>query len=301
MSTLADPHLDRYPSRVASESSLEPRQDPVVHPSLEEAGPGPLTPEQLAAFDRDGFLVLEGAFSEAEAAAWLDELHALGRRPDIRDSAVSIIEPERDEVRSIFEVHRRSDVFAALAADPRLVEAARQILGSDVYVHQSRVNLKPAMRGKEFFWHSDFETWHVEDGMPAMRAVSASIALTENTEFNGPLMVVPGSHRRYVTCVGETPEKHYEQSLRRQDYGVPDLESLTRLVDEGGIVAPKGPAGMVVLFDCNTMHGSGVNLSPQPRSNAFFVFNSVENQLVPPFSGQDPRPEHIATREHLPG
>jgi hypothetical protein len=48
-----------------------------------------------------------------------------------------------------------------------VVGPARQLLGSDVYVHQSRVNFKPGFNGQDFYWHSDFETWHAEDGMPA--------------------------------------------------------------------------------------------------------------------------------------
>jgi ectoine hydroxylase len=110
-------------------------------------------------------------------------------------------------------------------------------------------------------------------------------------------MLVPGSHRHYVSCAGRTPERHYEQSLRRQEYGVPEPDALEALVRQGGVVAPVGGAGSVVLFDCNTMHGSNGNITPWPRSNVFFVYNSVENALEEPFSGQDSRPEHIASRE----
>ncbi|PSN08523.1 ectoine hydroxylase, partial [filamentous cyanobacterium CCT1] len=50
-------------------------------------------------------------------------------------------------------------------------------------------------------------------------------------------------------------------------------------------------------FDCNMMHGSSSNISPFPRSNVFFVYNSVHNRLVAPFGGTKPRPEFIAARE----
>jgi ectoine hydroxylase len=153
-----------------------------------------------------------------------------------------------------------------------------------VMLHQTRVNFKPGFRGKEFYWHSDFETWHSEDGMPAMRAISASIALTDNTEHNGPLMVMPGSHRRFVACVGETPEDNYKSSLQAQEIGTPDEDSLSQLAAEFGIVAPKGLAGSVVFFDSNMMHGSNGNITPFARSNAFFVYNHVDNALVAPFA-----------------
>src|SRR5690606_564645 len=102
---------------------------------------------------------------------------------------------------------------------------------------------------------------------------------------------------KFIACVGQTPDNHYKQSLRRQEYGVPDHESITRLVEEGGIDTPVGKAGSIVLFDCNIMHGSNSNISPKPRSNVFIVFNSTQNRLVEPYSGQRPRPAHIATRE----
>jgi ectoine hydroxylase len=208
------------------------------------------------------------------------------------------LEPQSDEIRSIFAVHKNNNVvFRRLAQDRRIVDRVSFLLDSPVYIHQSRINYKPGIHGKEFFWHSDFETWHMEDGMPRMRAISCSISLSENNEFNGPLMLIPGSHRHFLSCVGETPENHYEQSLREQEYGVPDSESLNWLVDRGGIVSAKGPAGSVTFFECNMMHGSNSNIAPWPRSNVFYVYNSVENVLTKPFCGLAPRPEYIASRE----
>ena len=182
------------------------------------------------------------------------------------------------------------------AADARLAAIARFLLDDDVYLHQTRMNYKPGFQGKEFYWHSDFETWHVEDGMPRMRALSMTVLLTENTPHNGPLMLMPGSHRHFIACVGETPDEHYKQSLRKQEYGVPDHESLAFLATEGGIEAPVGPPGTVIVFDCNTMHGSASNITPFPRSNAFMVYNAVSNALEAPFGPATPRPEFIATR-----
>lgn len=281
---------DPYWSRRGTEWEAAERADPVIH----GLRPGPLSPEQLIRFEQDGFLALPGLLSEAEAAELLAVCGQVAQEQAGTDEVIA--EPDSDVVRSVFRVHEHHPRLAAIWQDERLAGVARQIVDSDVYVHQSRVNYKPALDGREFFWHSDFETWHVEDGMPRMRAVSASISLTPSHEFNGPLMLIPGSHRTYVRTVGETPPEHYKQSLRRQEIGVPNAEALAKLVDGGGIVAPKGCAGSVVFFDCNTMHGSVSNLSPHPRTNLFFVFNSVENRLVEPFGGQPPRPSYIAAR-----
>ncbi len=288
---------DVYPSRQSEKPILRPRRDPVLWPSSHPRFSSGLSADQLSQFESQGFIVLPDLLTSDDVGSLLEEIARLGESEDIRGSEACIYEPSSGTVRSLFDIHRLSKLFSRLVADERIIIPAMQILGSEVYVHQSRVNLKPGFRGEQFYWHSDFETWHVEDGMPRMRAVSCSILLTENNPFNGPLMLIPGSHRTFVGCVGQTPENHYRHSLRKQEYGVPDDESLTRLVQEGGIVAPTGRAGSVLLFDCNTMHGSAGNISPWPRSNFFCVYNSMANMLEPPFGGMEPRPDFIACRQ----
>src|SRR5699024_588384 len=136
-----------------------------------------------------------------------------------------------------------------------------------------------------------------EDGMPRMRALSASLMLTDNNEFNGPLMLIPGSHQYFVPCGGETPQGNWQDSLKTQRLGVPDQKWLQELATRGGIQAPKGRPGSLLLFECNTLHASNKNMSPWPRSNLFFVYNSVDNRLAEPFCGNEPRPDFLATRE----
>jgi len=250
----------------------------------------------MVGFEEDGFLPLARLFTPKEADYLLAEATGLQQTLD-PDLEHVIAEPDSREIRSIFQVHLDNEKFAKAATDPRVVSIAEQILGSEVYLHQSRINFKPAFCGKEFFWHSDIETWHMEDGMPRMRAVSFSISLTENNEFNGPLMLVRGSHKWFIRCVGETPENHYRQSLKKQQFGVPDREVMGELVSEGDLQAPKGDPGSVVIFDCNTMHASVANLSTRPRTNLFLVFNSCENKLVEPFAGTPPRPEFLSHRD----
>ena len=188
--------------------------------------------------------------------------------------------------------------FSGVKPDPEILALVQQILGGDVYIHQSRINDKRGFQGSGFYWHSDFETWHCEDGMPRMRALSASLMLTDNNEFNGPLMLLPGSHKYFVPCMGKTPPENWKNSLKAQSIGVPDRETLAKLADEHGICAPKGPAGSLLLFDCNILHASNENMSPWPRSNLFFVYNSVENRLTRPFAAPAPRPEYLGARRN---
>lgn len=287
--------VDPYESRLGARWEAVKRADPAVWGSQ----PGPLNDKEREQFDEEGYIFRKTLFAHEEVESFLQEASGLKRQADPKSSGV-ITEPANNAIRSIFRVHRHSGVFRRLCKDERLVGIIRQLLGSEVYIHQSRINYKPAFNGKEFFWHSDFETWHIEDGMPRMRAVSVSVSFTESNEFNGPLIVIPRSHRTYIRCAGETPEHHYEQSLKKQEYGVPSREALQQLVEQGGMEAPKGPEGSALFFECNTMHGSVGNLSPFPRINLFVVYNSVENALVEPFGGMPPRPDFLAEREVIP-
>ncbi|WP_321390295.1 ectoine hydroxylase [Emcibacter sp.] len=289
---------DLYPSRKGTEPQILLRHDPVVYTDLQDGLV--LTREQKEDFDRNGFLVLTNFFSDIEIRLLQRELEDLRLKSEnIRQHREVISEPQSGDIRSIFRIHKNSRVFEKLSRDARLVNVARDILADDVYIHQSRLNYKPGFEGREFYWHSDFETWHVEDGLPNMRAISISVTLTENTPQNGALMMIPSSHRDFISCVGETPEEHYKESLKKQEYGVPDHHSLEYLANKGGIEQVTGPAGTVVIFDSNIMHGSNGNITPYSRSNAFFVYNSVQNRIRAPFGSLSPRPEFIAARKEI--
>lgn len=285
---------DYYRSRVATPMALIPRVEPVVYARGSYAQA--LSAEQLRSYEENGFLVMHDVFDAAEVQRYKQELQRLLQLPELVGQPDTITELGSDAIRSLFKVHERSELVRNLIQDPRLLQVARQILGSEVYLHQSRANFKPGFTGKAFYWHSDFETWHVEDGMPSMRALSCSVLLTDNNACNGSLMLVPGSHRYFVPCLGETPEQHHKQSLKKQEYGVPSQEHLTQLVDEGGLVTVEAKAGSVIFFDCNTMHGSANNISPWARSNLFMVFNSVDNALQSPKYGLEPRPDFLGYR-----
>ncbi len=288
---------DFYPSRIRPFPELHSRQEPVVYSSEK---PGRiLSTKQKDSFEKRGFLVLNNLFSENEVATFQQELHHIRANEQIRHSDRAVTEVENDELRSVFGVHTHNEVFKYLSQDSRLMDITEDILADDVYIHQSRVNYKPGLKGKSFYWHSDFETWHVEDGIPRMRTISISVILSKNKPTNGPLMVIPGSHKHFVACVGETPDDHYKTSLKKQEYGIPDEKSLKYLYDQGGIEQLIGPAGTVIVFDSNLMHGSANNITPDPRSNVFMVYNSLKNRVVKPFGNTQPRPEYIASRDTI--
>ncbi|WP_410592014.1 ectoine hydroxylase [Amycolatopsis sp. lyj-23] len=297
MTTTATTATDRYPTRTPRPAAPVPRSHPVVWPG---GPPGPVAAADLACYDRNGYVVVPGLLTAIEVAALRDELARLADDPGPDVDPRVVREKRSGAVRSIFQVHRMSPLIAELLLDPRVLDRARQILGSDVYVHQSRINCMPGFVGKGFFWHSDFETWHAEDGLPAPRAVSMSLALCENLSYNGGLLLIPGSHRTFVPCTGETPADHYRDSLREQEIGVPAQADIARLAERHGIRQFTGPAGDALWFDANILHGSGSNITPLPRSNLFVVFNSVDNAAGEPFAAPARRPEYVAERDCTP-
>ncbi|EME54637.1 ectoine hydroxylase [Amycolatopsis decaplanina] len=295
--TLTDTRVDdSYPTRITGKPEHLPRTHPTVWGTEAD---GPLDAATLANHETRGYTVVDQLLSPGEVQTYWQELVRMSSG-DHRDDERVITEAKTGEVRSIFDVHETSELIAELVRDPRVLDRARQILGSEVYVHQSRVNYMPGFKGTGFYWHSDFETWHAEDGMPVPRAVSCSIALTDNYPFNGGLMVMPGSQRTFVQCAGETPEDNYKSSLKEQRVGVPSEEDITELAAEYGIDQFTGQAGSALWFDSNVMHGSSNNITPYPRSNIFVVFNSVENALREPFAAIEPRPAFIAGRDSTP-
>ncbi|MFT6107687.1 MAG: ectoine hydroxylase [Planctomycetota bacterium] len=318
---------DPYPSRVP-EPGLVERVDPVVAPGAREAGP--LSAAQVDRFDRRGVLVLPQVFSHEEVTHLRETTEALrtyyesltyedlDSTTDMRvitERGGALIDDEAAPVtlKSIWQVHLPPEdakhmKFAAglsrrTVCDSRLVDTAKQLIGDDVYIHQSRVNFQrgigPSSRGGSgFLWHQDFEQWHSEDGMPRMRAVSMAILLERAVPANGALMVMPGTHRQLVQAYGGGDDAdRYAKGALSSGPEIP-THILGHLADEHGIEHCRGEPGDVVLFDSNLIHGSHTNISPWGRSMFFAVYNSVSNTPAPELYGANGRrPEHIGSHD----
>eukprot|EP01080_Neovahlkampfia_damariscottae_P010984 gene10984-3690_t len=283
--------MRKYVSRTEEESSITPRKTEVLW------GSNPDNEAQV--FAKNGFLMKRKLFSLDEVEQINKEINSrwpveLTKETKVTEDQVIATEKDSNVIRTVFSFHKTDGILNDIACEKRLNEFVTKVLDSDVYIHQSRINFQRPFKGSGFYWHSDFETWHVEDGMPEMRAISAVIMLEPNKHYNGALMVIPKSHNSFISCVGETPKKHWEISLRQQNYGIPSQESIDKFANEFGIEYCTGEPGDVLFFDCNLLHGSHSNISPFGRRNLFIVFNSVENRL---HQTDLQRPEHIASRD----
>ena len=245
-----------------------------------------LTEGQLTDFARDGFLVLPELFSVAEIEAIDARLPALfaERCP------ANFRERSSDVVRTAMGLHLRDALFSNLVRDARFVEAAAQLTGEDdLYVQQVKVNAKEAFTGEQWQWHYDFATHHHEDGVPEPLALNLHIFLDEVTEFNGPLVFIPGSHRDGpVPTALDTVSTSYPLWTVGNDVVRP-------LAERGGLVAAKGLPGTVLIFGDTMIHGSSANMSPWARRIFSLILNPVGNHQT-----TMRRPDHQHHRDFAP-
>lgn len=232
-------------------------------------------------FASAGFMFRAGLLSSAEAGVLTAELDRL-LRDETRDERF-IMEKDGATVRTVANPHLYSDVYDRLIHHPVLLSNAQALLDDDVYVFQLGVNCKEAFNGDVWFWHQDYPGYQVDDHIPEPRMVNTLIFLDEVTNLNGPLMLVPGSHR-HVARVPEVSDKGTSYSFRYAD-----AETIKDQVREGGVVAPTGPAGSVIFMNVNTLHGSTANLSPWPRRLITLTYNAMSNKATSPST----RPKHI--------
>jgi ectoine hydroxylase len=244
-----------------------------------------LTNEQIEHFNREGYLFFPGLFTEEETRTLTDEVPRLyaQRRPE------NVREKGSDAVRTNFAAHMYSKPFAKLARHPRMVEPVMQIFGEELYMHQFKINGKAAFDGDVWQWHQDFGTWKNDDQMPEPRAMNVAIFLDEVNEFNGPLMFIPGSHE-----IGVIDAQH-DTSTTSYPLWTVNNDTIRKLVERGGIVAPKGPAGSMILFHSCLVHASTSNLSPWNRTSVYLSLCAVSNHIR-----RFKRPEYIAHRDFTP-
>ncbi len=244
-----------------------------------------LTSVQAEQFQRDGYLFFPGLFSREEMSVLCAEVPKIyaGHRPEI------VREKDGVTPRTSFAAHTYNRVFAKLARHPRLIEPIEQVFGEKLYMHQFKINAKAAFDGDIWQWHQDYGTWRRDDDMPEPRAMNIALFLEEVNEFNGPLLFIPGSHKLGVVEAG------HDTTTTSYPLWTIDNATITKLVERGGIVAPKGPRGSMLLFHSCLVHGSSSNVSPWDRTIVYLSLCAVSNHIR-----RFKRPEYIAHRDFTP-
>lgn len=96
-----------------------------------------LSADQKTNYQNNGFLQIEQLFDQTEVDFLLQEMQHMREDFATQKRPEAFTERDSQQVRSIFNVHRLNKVFANLMSDERVLNVARELLGSEVYIHQS--------------------------------------------------------------------------------------------------------------------------------------------------------------------
>ncbi|WP_299615649.1 phytanoyl-CoA dioxygenase family protein [Pelagibius sp.] len=214
-----------------------------------------LSEDQVRQYRERGYLVLERRIPEAaleglraEIGRFIEEARSLTAsddRIDLEDSH----RPDRPRVRRIKSPFQNSGVFEALARSEAILAPVRDLLGADLRLHGSKLNMKAAGYGAAVEWHQDWAFYpHTNDDVLAV-----GVMLDDMAPENGPLMVMPGTH------LGPVFDHHAGGVFA----GAVDLAAAN--LDPEDTVMLTGPAGSISLHHVRTMHGSAVNRSERDR------------------------------------
>ena len=128
-----------------------------------------------------------------------------------------------------------------------------------------------------------------DDGMPEPRAMNIAVFLDEVMAINGPLMIIPKSHKHGVFEAG------HDLETTSYPLWTLDKETITRLAEEGSIIAPTGKPGAVLMFHGNLVHASPPNITPYPRKIVYLTLCAVSNHIT-----KFTREDWIAHRDFAP-
>jgi ectoine hydroxylase-related dioxygenase (phytanoyl-CoA dioxygenase family) len=168
--------------------------------------------------------------------------------------------PDAPRVRRIKTPHRFLPDCAALYRHPGLVEILKTLLGPAVRLHGSKINLKAPRYGSPVEWHQDWAFYpHTNDDLLAV-----GVMLDDCTPDNGPLLVVPGTHR------GPVWDHHADGYF----CGAIDPAAIEREIARA--VPLLGPAGSMSFHHVRLLHGSAQNLSGHPRALLLYEYAAAD-------------------------
>lgn len=204
-----------------------------------------LSQRQVDFYRENGFCVVDGIFDAGlieKARAVVDGLLASADLTGVAEA-----EPEDgSKARRIWAPTSRDELFAGIAEDTRLLDAVGQLIGPDIVLQYSKLNVKPPRVGSVVEWHQDFSYYpHTNTDL-----VAALIYLDDATRENACLRVVAGSHRHGL--FKHESEGHFVGKVSSPaDAGL----------DDSAIVDCEGSAGSVVFIHPLLLHSSEKNLS----------------------------------------
>ncbi|MEP2030208.1 MAG: phytanoyl-CoA dioxygenase family protein [Paracoccaceae bacterium] len=225
-----------------------------------------LTSAQITDYSEDGYLLLENQIPET----WLSRLRSEIARFEVEARALTVSNDRLDledshtrdnpRLRRIKLPHMISDVVGDLMTSDMILAPARDLIGPDIRLHTSKLNMKSAGYGAAVEWHQDYAFYpHTNDDILAI-----GVCIDDMQEENGPLMVYRGSHK------GPVFDHHVDGVFAGA------------ILPEGNGLAPQdlaklvGPAGSISIHHGRIVHGSALNTSSRSRRILFFEMMAAD-------------------------
>ncbi|MGI8907047.1 MAG: phytanoyl-CoA dioxygenase family protein [Candidatus Sumerlaeaceae bacterium] len=215
-----------------------------------------LSQEQINFYRENGYLLVKGLFSKEEARSFRAEAHGIVERMTKRGTDIDATwgsareaggERGTTQILHCHDAQFQSAAFSRMIVDPRFCEAASEVMGTpNIELHHTKMFIKPPENGSPFPMHQDYHYFpHAKNSM-----IAAIIHLDDAPLEKGCLRVYPGSHK--LGPLDQNPDGGWH--LPAEKYS---LEAATPL---------PGEAGDVIFFSYLTIHGSGLNVSPEHRT-----------------------------------
>ncbi|MEM8812921.1 MAG: phytanoyl-CoA dioxygenase family protein [Pseudomonadota bacterium] len=225
-----------------------------------------LTDPQKASYAENGYLVIESVLSKDAVAQCVEEIErfrseaaglaASNDRIDLEDSHT----PDNPRIRRIKDPFENSPVFREIIRSEAILEPVRDLLGPDLRLHGSKLNMKSAAYGAPVEWHQDWAFYpHTNDSMLAV-----GVMLNDMQPENGPLLVLPGTQAGPV--FDHTADGYFCGAMDLDACGLADIQP-ARLT---------GPAGSISLHHVRVVHGSDLNRSSVDRKLLLFEISAAD-------------------------
>jgi phytanoyl-CoA hydroxylase len=226
-----------------------------------------VTPAQVDAYRRDGFVVIENVLDEDELIALrrtTDELVEASRSVTAHN-AVYDLEPTHSaaepRVRRIKMPHLVHPTYDRVMRHPRILAALQALMHPTVRFDVSKLNMKSAGYGAAVEWHQDWAFYpHTNDDLAAV-----GVMMDDMTLENGPLLCIPGSHR------GPVHDHHDADGVF-----CGAMDPTRAEVDYASAVPCTGRAGSISIHHARTVHGSAVNTSARQRRLLLLEYRAAD-------------------------
>lgn len=226
-----------------------------------------LSDAEVEQYKTEGYVVVKSVFGPEDTARVDATIRQLTDRALSGDDMSSILELEPEPVdgqrvpRRIYNPFDQHETFRSLATDDRILDRIEQLIGPNVNVQHSKLNMKPAAVGSVVEWHQDLAYFpHTNDDL-----VTTLVYLDEATEENGCLQVLPRHHHHFFNHSG--PDGNFAGMIT-EDIGGGRF---------GKAVPLPAPAGSVIFMHCILPHSSSPNRSKKARRTLIFEYRAADS------------------------